>query len=242
MSIAAQLVGVSVRTNGVQRLSPTSIEIPAGRITAVVGRNGSGKSTLLSLLAGELAPDTGHVEIDRLPLAGLSARELAQRRALLSQERHVSFGFTVENVVSWGRVAWRGTPRSRDDQRVINEALIRHDLAHIRQRAVTSLSGGERTRVHLARVQAQQSALLLLDEADADLDLATRQALDESLREHANSGGTVIVVSHDVARMRHACDDVILLREGAALLHGPAAEALNRSALRDAFGIDVPWD
>ncbi len=241
MTAAGRLVGASLTTDGVRRLEPTTVDVRAGAVTAVLGRNGSGKSSLVGILAGELAPDEGSVVIGGSDIATLSSRELARRRALLSQERHVSFGFTVEEVVSWGRTPWRGTPSAQQDAAVVDEAIRRQDLDHLRGRPVTTLSGGERTRVHVARVLAQQAPLLLLDEADSDLDLVGRHALDEVVRAHATAGGAAVVVTHDVARIEHTCDDVVLMRDGAVFAHGPRREVMDASTLRAAFGIDVPW-
>lgn len=241
MTPAARLIDAGLTSQQVIRLARTTVTFRAGAVTAVIGRNGSGKSTLLGLLAGELMPDAGSIEIDGADIASLDARARARQRALLGQERQVSFGFTVEEVVGWGRTPWRGTPQSRDDQAIIDEVIEEHGLSDLRTRPVTMLSGGERTRVHLARVMAQRAPLLLLDEADADLDVVGRHDLDARVRAHVDAGGAVIVVSHDIARMRHVCDDVVLLRSGEVIAHGDAAEVMSSAVLRDAFGIDVPW-
>lgn len=241
MTPAASLRGVGLDDHGVTRLHPTTLDIPHGRVTGIVGRNGSGKSTLLGLLAGELRPGTGTVEVGGQDIARLGARARAQRRALLAQDRDVAFGFTVEEVVAWGRTPWQGTAESGSDAAVIAEAIEQQGLEHLRMRPVTTLSGGERTRVHLARVLAQCAPLLLLDEADADLDLVARHDLDVLLRRHVDGGGAVVAVSHDIPRMRHACDDVVLLSGGEVIAHGPAAEVLAPASLKEAFGIDVAW-
>ncbi len=241
MTPAAHLIDAGLTSQHVVRLAPTTVMFRRGAITAVLGRNGSGKSTLLGLLSGELIPDSGYVEIEGVDIARLDARARARQRALLGQERQVSFGFTVEEVVSWGRTPWQGTPQARDDAMIVNEVIEDHGLSAVRTRPVTTLSGGERTRVHLARVMAQQAPLLLLDEADADLDVVGRHDLDSRMRAHADAGGAVIVVSHDIARMRHVCDDVVLLQGGRVIAAGAAAEVLTPDVLRDAFGIDVPW-
>lgn len=241
MTPAAQLIDAGLTSQQVVRLARTTVAFRPGTVTAVLGRNGSGKSTLLGLLSGELVPDSGSIEIDGADITGLDARARARQRALLGQERQVSFGFTVEEVVSWGRTPWQGTPQAQDDEAIVNEVIEEHGLSAVRTRPVTMLSGGERTRVHLARVMAQRAPLLLLDEADADLDVVGRHDLDARIRAHADAGGAVIVVSHDVARMRHVCDDVVLLQGGRVVAYGRAAEVMTPAVLRGAFGIDIPW-
>lgn len=239
---AAALVDACVTTDGVTRLRPTNLTIRAGTVTAIVGPNGSGKSTMLALVAGELSPTEGRVEVDGVDLAGLRPRQCARLRALLSADRHVEFGFSVREVVSWGRTAWRGTSEAQDDEQVIDRVIHDLDLGPLADRTVLSLSSGERTRVHLARVLAQRAPLLLLDEADADLDLIGRHQLDSAMRSHTQQGGTVIVVSHDVARIRRVSDDAILLADGSVIASGPSAEVLSGERLRSVFGIPLELD
>ncbi len=236
---AAELHEASLRTGERQRLHATTLRIPAGQITAVIGRNGSGKSTLLGLLAGELSPSAGRVTIGGIPIDTLGHRELARRRAILTQDTQVSFGFTVRDVVSWGRTPWRGTSSVAEDTTIVSGAIGQQGLSDLADRPVTALSGGERKRVHIARVIAQRSPLLLLDEADADLDLVGRRTLDDLVSDHVRSGGTAVVVSHDVTRMAHVCDHVVLLRDGRVHADGPRGEVLTQQKLSEAFDADV---
>ena len=182
---AAELVSACVPAGERFRLQQTDLRIRSGVVTAVIGRNGSGKSTLLGVLSGELAPGSGIALIGGHDVRELSTVELARRRALLTQETQVSFGFTVADVVGWGRTPWRGTPSTDDDTRAVDDAIAAQGLDDLRDRAVTSLSGGERKRVHIARVMAQDTGLLLLDEADSDLDLVGRRNLDTLVAEQA---------------------------------------------------------
>jgi heme transport system ATP-binding protein len=236
---AAELQDASVRADDRFRLQPTDLRIRGGAVTAVVGRNGSGKSTLLGVLSGELAPVTGRALIGGDEVRGLSTLELARRRALLTQETQVSFGFTVADVVGWGRTAWRGTSSAGDDDRAVDAAIEAQGLGDLRHRPVTSLSGGERKRVHIARVMAQDTALLLLDEADSDLDLVGRRSLDALVAAQAARGGAAVVVTHDVTRISHLCDDVVLMSTGRILAHGPRREVLTEALLGEAFGVRV---
>lgn len=235
VSAAASLRDVAVIAGDRLRLQPITITIPAGTVTAVVGRNGSGKSTLLGVLAGEIAPTSGDVLIGGIATSALSPRELARRRALLAQDTHVAFGFTVLDVVGWGRTPWKGTPQAADDAAIVAAAIAAQGLEELVDRPVTSLSGGERKRVHIARVTAQRAALLLLDEADSDLDLVGRRAVDAAAREHAAGEGTVVVVSHDVTRISHSCDRVILLRRGQVVAEGLRDDVLTEPLLTEAF-------
>ncbi len=236
---AAALRAASVRTGDRIRLQPTDLEIRGGAVTAVIGRNGSGKSTLLGVLSGELAPTTGNAYVGGHDVRTLGTLELARRRALLTQETQVSFGFTVTDVVGWGRTAWRGSSAAAEDAAVVATAIAAQGLDDLRDRAVTSLSGGERKRVHIARVMAQDTGLLLLDEADSDLDLVGRRSLDVLVAEQAAQGRAAVVVTHDVTRMSHLCDDVVLMRAGHVHAHGPREEVLTETLLTAAFGVPV---
>jgi len=228
-----------MRSRDQVRLHPTSLAVPRGTIVGIVGRNGSGKSTLLAVLAGEIRPSSGSAFISGDPIATLGHAELARRRALLAQDTQVSFGFSVGDVVGWGRIAWRGTPESEHDARIVSEAIAGQDLTGLIDRPVTSLSGGERKRVHLARVVAQQADLLLLDEADADLDLVGKRRVDDLLHAHAHAGRTAVIVSHDVTRLARVCDRLVLMRAGRLHAAGTPAEVLTSDLLSAAFDARV---
>lgn len=236
---AAELRGVSLRAGDRWRLQPTDLAVRGGAVTAVIGRNGSGKSTLLGLLSGELAPDSGEALIGGQHARGLTPAELARQRALLTQETQVSFGFTVADVVGWGRTPWRGTAATSQDTRAVDDAIAAQDLARLRDRPVTSLSGGERKRVHIARVMAQDTGLLLLDEADSDLDLVGRRNLDSLVVEQAAQGRAAVVVTHDVTRISHICDEVVLMNAGRVHARGSRTEVLTEPLLSEAFGVPV---
>jgi len=225
-------------SRGRTRLHATSITITPGSVTAIVGRNGAGKSTLLALMAAELRPTSGDVLVDGDPLASLSARDLAQRRALLSQDQTVAFSFTVRDVVSWGRHCWSGTPQAHQDDQIIDATMRDQGVAHLATRRVTELSGGERQRVQLARVRAQRAPVLLLDEADAALDLEGRHHLAETVRGEASSGTAVVLVSHDVQRMLTAADRLIVVEAGRVVIDSPVA-SVDTDQLAHALGVSA---
>lgn len=239
MTTAAELIGAGLRVDHAIRLHPTDVSIRRGAVTGILGCNGSGKSTLLGLLAGELTPSEGRALIADQDPAALRHTERARLRALLTQETHVAFGFAVEQVVAWGRAPWRRTAAAAEDAEVIEECIAEQDLAALRTRPVTSLSGGERKRVHLARVLAQRAPLLLLDEADSDLDLVGRQRLDETMAAHARAGNAAVIASHDVVRMGRTCDDIVLLRAGRVVAAGRCSDVFTRELLTETFGMPV---
>lgn len=221
------------------RLEGVSLSVAPGEIHALVGPNGSGKSTLLAVLAGDLAPDAGSVLLAGDSWSRISAREAARRRALLAQETPLAFAFTVREVVSWGRLPWRGTEDMSSDDEVIAEVIAQHGLDELVDRPVTSLSGGERARVHLARVLAQRASVLLLDEADAALDLAGQAHLDAAIRRRRDAGDAIVIVGHDLGRLASLADAATLLSRGRVVGQGPAATTLTAQTLTRAYGVPV---
>lgn len=235
MSARIQARGIRVR----DRLDGVDLQVSSGEVHALVGPNGSGKSTLLAVLAGDLLPDGGDVRVDDEAWSGVGARAAARMRALLAQETPLAFPFTVREVVSWGRLAWRGTDAAADDDAVVAEVAEEHDLAPILDRPMTMLSGGERARVHLARVLAQRAPVLLLDEADAALDLAGQAHLDAAVRRRRDAGDAIVIVGHDLGRLAALADRATLLSRGRVVSQGPVETTLSPAALTQAYGVPV---
>lgn len=236
---ALELRRVSLVSGASTRVYPTDLALAPGSVTSIIGANGSGKSTLLRLMSADLQPTDGQVLMHGADAAMLSATMLAQHRSMLAQETSVAFPFLVHEVVGWGRFAWRRTPAAADDARIIDDAIESQGLASLRDRRVTELSGGERTRVHLARVIAQRTPLLLLDEADADLDLVGRRQLDDTVAALALAGTTVVVVSHDINRVAPHTDRVIVMSRGEVHADGQPAQVLTEEILSRALGTAV---
>lgn len=235
MNARVEARGVSVGG----RLEGVGLSVAAGEVHALVGPNGSGKSTLLAVLAGDLRPDAGTVTIEGESLSQVGARTSAQRRALLAQETPLAFAFTVREVIGWGRLPWRGTEQSEQDDSVIADVVDEHDLGDLLDRPVTSLSGGERARVHLARVLAQRAPVLLLDEADAALDLAGQAHLDAAIRQRRAAGDAIVIVGHDLGRLAAVADSATLLSRGRVIAQGAASQTLTAQALTRAYGVPV---
>jgi iron complex transport system ATP-binding protein len=225
--------------HGRVRVHPVSFTITAGTVTGIVGPNGAGKSTLLSMLAGELQMSEGSVHLADRSLAEYLPMELARTRAVMAQETPSVFAFAVRDVVSWGRLCWQRTPNRAFDDAAIDAAMADQGIAHLADRPITMLSGGERARTHLARVLAQDTPLLFLDEADADLDLAGRSHLDDVIMRQRAAGRTVVIVSHDLRRMRDLCDRIIAVRAGETLHVGPTEVVLQAAIIADVFNVDL---
>lgn len=205
---------VSVVRGGRKLLDDVSLDLQAGEVLALIGPNGAGKSTLMSLLSGDLAPDSGSVEFRGHPIAEWPLGELARRRSVLLQDNQIMFPFTVHQVIEMGRAPWRRTPLEDEDGEAIAQALEAADIAHLGNRRVPSLSGGERARVGFARVIAGRTGVLMLDEPTAALDLGHQEAILRLSRERAAAGDAVLVVLHDLNLAAAYADRIALLQRG----------------------------
>jgi len=241
LAYALSDVGYRIASPGAatEILAGISLDIAYGRVLALVGPNGAGKSTLLSVLTGDAEPSTGTVRLDGRPLADWRARELSRARAVLLQSHDVAFSFTVADVVEMGRSPWIGTARADDDDRLIASALARADVAHLREREYPSLSGGEKARVALARVLAQDTPVVLLDEPTAALDLRHQEDVLRIARELASAGRAVVVVLHDLSLAGAYADEIAVIDDGRLVAVGEPGEVLVEERIRAVYGIPV---
>jgi iron complex transport system ATP-binding protein len=207
-----------------------------------VGPNGSGKSTLLRVLAGLWRQAGGVVTLDGRRLEQISRAEYARRVALLPQDTHCEFAFTVEEIVGMGRHPHLGAFASArdEDRRAVQDAIVTCDLAHLRARTIDRLSGGERQRVVIARCLAAKPAVLLLDEPTAHLDLEHALSVLTLCRALADRGTAVVFATHDLGNAARFATDSVLLQGGRIVASGPPAAVLTPARLRDVFAVDTP--
>lgn len=219
------------------RLRDVSIVLRPGQLTAIVGPNGAGKSTLIASLAGLLAADQGTVVIGDEPLMALRPRVRAQALGYLPQSAEIAWNVSVRTLVSLGRLPWPGAPGGA----AIEAALVAMDLAHLAERPVSRLSGGERARALVARVLAGEPEWLLADEPLASLDLAHAASLMMRLRGQAKAGRGVVVVLHDLAQAMNHADRVLVLDSGRLVADGPPQQALAAEILAHVWGVNADW-
>jgi len=223
-------------------LDNVSVHVPRGSIVGLLGPNGSGKTTLLKIVAGILEPQAGSVVIDGRPLADLTRRELARRIAVVPQETHTTFDFSVIDMVLMGRYPHLGAfeLEGAADQEIAHDALLATGTAHLASRPFSSLSGGEKQRVVIASALAQGSGMLLLDEPTAALDLAYQFEIVAVLRRlNAERGTTMMVSTHDLNLAAALCDAVILLKGGRVLADGLTSETLTAANIRELYGVEA---
>nr|WP_010204834.1 heme ABC transporter ATP-binding protein [Salinibacterium sp. PAMC 21357] len=235
--ISARNVGVRLDSRAI--LHDVSLEVRPGEVLALVGPNGAGKSTLLSVLSGDRKPDSGTVTIDGRDVGGIRHAELAQLRAVLTQENSVSFPFRVSEVVAMGRSPWARAIESRDDVAVVTAALEATDVAHLGERRYTTLSGGEKARVSLARVLAQHTPVVFLDEPTAALDLRHQEDVMKVARSMAADGRAVVVVLHDLSLAGAYSDRLALIAHGKLDAIGTPSEVLTAERVESVYGLPV---
>ena len=229
-------------------LHDLSCLILSGRVLGILGPNGSGKSTLLKLLARVYQPQQGMIEISGESLSGLSQLEVAKRVALVPQETLQVFPFTIAEMVLMGRSphhqGWGGWHwEDSQDWAVVYSAMDELDVAHLGDRLVTEVSGGERQRAIIARALVQEPQILLLDEPTAFLDLHHQLDIARIIRRlNRERGLTVILVSHDLNLASQYCDHVMLLNKGRIAAMGSPHMVIQPKVLEGVYGCSVLVD
>ncbi|HZJ33813.1 MAG TPA: ABC transporter ATP-binding protein [Vicinamibacterales bacterium] len=221
-------------------LRDVSVRIAPGSLTGLLGPNGCGKTTLLKLLAGVLKPELGSVRLGDREIRTLSPRALAQQIAVVPQETHPAFDFTVMEMVLMGRHPHLGAFQLEGpaDIAIAREAMTATGITHLAGRAYMTLSGGEKQRVVIASALAQQPKVLLLDEPTASLDLGYQLEIASLLKQlNRERGVTMVLATHDLNLAASVCDTLVLVREGRVLMQGAAREVLTSSTVEQLYGV-----
>ena len=228
-------------SNVPEAVAGLSLHVEAGEVVGLIGPNAAGKSTLARIACGLLRPDAGSVRLRGDDAFALPRRERARRVAFLSQNEPADIAFTAREVALMGRAPHLGlwALEAPGDRALAENALAEVDVKDLADRPITQLSGGERQRVFLARVFAQDAALLVLDEPTAALDLAHQVLLVNAVRRRARDGRGALLVLHDLALAGAACDRLVLVRAGRPLAEGSPAEVLRPDVLSGAYGTQV---
>lgn len=220
-------------------LGGIDLDIRCGEVLAIVGPNGAGKSTLVNVITADVELDAGKVFIDDEVEHSWSTRELAMRRAVLLQDIGLAFPFTVLEVVEMGRSPWAGMRESQHDDLIVAGAMSRTETAHFAPRKFTSLSGGEKARVALARVLAQATPALLLDEPTAPMDIRHQELVLQQARDYASTGGAVVIIVHNLDLAGAYADRIAMLSNGSIIADGPPTEVLTADLISSVYDYPV---
>jgi iron complex transport system ATP-binding protein len=231
---------ISVRLGGRTIVDGVSVTLRAGELVALVGPNGAGKTTLLKALAG-LVPAAGSIELDGRPATAIKARERARRLAYLPQGHSFSWPLPAGEIVALGRYPHADpfSSVSENDRAAVAHAMEITGTAGFANRIVTTLSGGERARVALARVLATEAKIVLADEPIMSLDPRHQFVVMDVLRHAAQAGGAVLAVIHDLALAARYATRVLVLEKGRIVANGPPEEALDPQRIAHVFGVEA---
>lgn len=236
------LDGVSHAYGGNAALREVTLNIGEGELVALTGANGSGKSTLLKIAARVIEPREGDVSFEGRRLPEWPSKEYARLVGYLPQDPDPAFPMRALDVVVSGRAPYlrRFAWESSSDWDAARHALDLCDAAHLADRWLDEMSGGERKRVHLARVLAASPRLILLDEPLAALDLAHVQQVSLLLRGIVErTGCTVVFAAHDLNWAAAHSDRMLVMREGALALDSTPDGVMRADVLRALFGFDA---
>jgi iron complex transport system ATP-binding protein len=222
-------------------LKDINLLINRGRFYGLIGPNGSGKTTLLDLLTATERQDKGTITFQDKPISMYERKELARKLALVPQDFTLNFDYSVYDVVLMGRhphIPRFSNPTKRD-LALVNEALETLDIADLSNRSVTNLSGGEKQRVIVARALAQNTEVIILDEATSNLDIShTIDIMSIFYERVTKKNVTVVAAIHDLNLASSFCDELIVVKEGKVMATGPVSEVLTQQLINRTFDVD----
>lgn len=219
-----------------------NLSLEKGRLYGLIGPNGSGKTTLINLLTGTTRPTSGTIDLFSRPLHGYAKSELARLLSLVPQSFAMEFDYTVFEVVMMGRhpyIGRFGSPSGADVE-LVTASLATLDILHLRDRYITRLSGGERQRVLVARALAQDTGVMVLDEATASLDVRHSIDIMKALRRRVDHEDiTVVAAIHDLDLAAAFCDSLVVMQNGTINTEGSVRNILSAELLRRVFAVEA---
>lgn len=238
MRISAE--GVDFSFGNVKVLEDVGIVAEKGSFIGVIGPNGSGKTTLLRILSKVLKPSGGVIHLNGNKLSELSQRKVARDLAVVPQDTSVNFDFTAYEVVLMGRTPHKGRleRESQKDLDMTSDAMVKTETYSLRNRLITTLSGGERQKVIIAKALAQQPKVLLLDEPTANLDIRNQIEIMDLIGQAVKEKDiTAVMAIHDINLAARYCDEILMLKTGRIYAAGSPASVLTSENLEAVFGI-----
>jgi len=232
---------ITLQFGDTQVLDNASAHLNEGELLGLIGPNGAGKTSLLRVMANLQQPDSGTLSLDGQPAHAWQRRELAQRIGYLAQGAPAHWPLKVRRLVELGRIPHL-SPWSRlrgEDLEAIDRAMQQAEVEHLADRVVSTLSGGERLRVLLARLFATDPKIILADEPIAALDPYHQLHTMELLKQHCERGGSAVAVLHDLNMAARFCDRLILVDHGRVVLDDATQAVLSHPQLREVYGIQL---
>ena len=216
-----------------------------GEFLGIIGPNGSGKTTFLKIMTGEALPARGEILVDGTPIAAMSRRQIAQKVAVVPQSQELAFRFTVLELVMMGRSPHLGLLQfeRRRDMEIVQWAMRMTNIEHLADRDLGELSGGERQRIFIARALAQDTAMILMDEGTAFLDIKHQVEIMDLMRQlNHDPGMTVVVVTQDINLASAYCDRIVMFNAGRIHTIGTPERVINNTDIEEVYGLPVLVD
>lgn len=234
-----QAIQVSKRYGSTTAVDDVSVDIKKHRITSLIGPNGAGKSTLLAMMS-RLAPmDAGDVLVEGRSIKAWDSTELAREVAILKQSNHLSLRLTVRDLIGFGRFPYSQGRLTKTDLEHVDQAIEYMNLGDLQHKFLDELSGGERQRAFIAMVVAQDTNYVLLDEPLNNLDMKHSVQIMKVLRRLVDElDKTVVLVLHDINFASSYSDDIVAMRDGRVVAHGPVEDIIRQDVLHDVYDME----
>ncbi|KXG78921.1 heme ABC transporter ATP-binding protein [Thermotalea metallivorans] len=242
MAMEVDIRNISFQYGNRTILDNVSLTIKAGSFTSIIGPNGSGKSTLLKNISASLKPNRGTVMLGERDVGLMTSKEIARHVAVVPQETHVAFSFSVFDIVMMGRSPYlrRFQKESPADFQIVRQAMEQTGTWGLKDRPIDELSGGERQRVIIARALAQAPTLILLDEPTSHLDIQHQIEILELLETLCKEKGlTVVAVLHDMNLAARYSSDLVLLKNGKIVEVGNAEQVITYENLKKVYAMEM---
>ena len=236
MNITAENIKMKIGDNEI--LKGVSIDSKNREFVGIIGPNGSGKSTLLKSIYRILKPNDGCIKLDDMDISKMSIKESAKKMAVVSQHNYYNFDFTVKEVVSMGRSPHKKNLErdNIEDFEIVKESLQKLGMSEFSNRSFSTLSGGEKQRVILARALAQKTPCLILDEPTNHLDIKYQLSLLNIVK---SLDLTVISAIHDLNIASMYCDRLFVMKDGHIVASGTPQDILTKELIKEIYEIDV---
>jgi len=239
-SLLYDIDNVSFAYDTTQVLDDLCLQLQRGRFYGIVGPNGCGKTTFLDLLIGNRSPRSGSISFQGRLLPSYHRRDLAHLISLVPQEFDTSFGYTVEEIVLMGRHPYikRFSSPSVEDWNHVNRAMDTIGIRELKNRYTSELSGGQKQRAVVARALAQNTDVLIFDEATSSLDIKyTLQIFNVANKLVKKENRTVIAVIHDLNLAAAYCDEIIFMKNGRIQQNGKTSNVMTPETILNVFGV-----
>ncbi len=232
----------SAAESGKAVLDNISLSFAAGEFCSILGQNGAGKSTLLKAIIGYLSLWSGNIQIDKTPISAYSHKELAKKISIIPQEVQLYFDYTVYQIILMGRYPYLNFWQKYhpDDIEIVNSIIKEYELEKLRDKVYSELSGGEKQRVVIGRTMAQDTPIILMDEAFVHLDINHQLEIMSLLRQiNKKRDKLIILVSHDINLCSDYTERIIMLKEGRVSFDGTPESIVRSDVLQQVYNTEL---